>query len=1234
MPDFFCTQCNTLIQLPDANIPESCSVCGAVSSVRKLFAPSGSLGGCTIIQHLSAHGAVSFYLAEQTAIKRQVILKVLDTSIPAGADILGNFQESARNSVKYTHSGIVSVLNAGKQDCFYYTISPYIQGKTLAELLLEGKRFTPQEALCTLQAPAEAMQHMWNKQKICHGHLRPDNFIISADGDTLLVNFWDNEAEYRKTAIDAASFTAPECFNFRAEKVSADLYTFGALLFYMVSGLYPYQGFTPEQKAQAIAENHSFLQFFSTLPGITTLAPGQASEFMNFLERITSPDPALRMADWAEYLDRVDSLQTLLKKAPVLSLKTSEKKVVLPVAPVIPQKEEEEIKKKDAVPGKKEENKKQEKKQEKSKKKSGKSPAEKFFIFLLQILILAGGVYAGYFLLVRYPHLDKIHSVQEQIKLAEMEWGKNPENFAAIRTSIKIYAKQTKVERFVQDELKQLDEKYSLIEKDLEMAKILRKKYLELLREFNRSAYGSRIYYSSQEQKFISRQKILPASFRQEQNHLLEQLRNMKDCLAKSKQGSSFLEKMFDKERTMLAEKEKAFLTFCAEQEKLWQDTVKTAKGKEVPPSTATPPAVQKLASAPPPAVQKLPSAPPPAKKQVQTALSNTGSAPAPVLRTNSAKAVKQQQKDLMLDRWRLKKYNSYSAFLQKLSSCRVYYHTLSGGYVPQVNYSYEKFRTLLPELQELLSATERQINAGNIQRNKDIFNRVKSAFANLCTYANDPAIEKYTSLFREYAKQESRCGIYYVASSCYFTRSYYKQETFNAGRAELENAIEKLNNFFASPVKTNDVLVKFFETQKRNNDSRNLAYNRFIHKDMHSPVLQKLPNIRQQYIKLLRTCKLYLTRRYRSGRMVQEYAKGRNFNETIFLQNKDRLLQIQEDLVKLCNEKHDVSNELQNQLKQFAGYYSSQQSALKNFCSEFEKQKSGEAAGTTQSEQTAGNNINSQSAATTSSRGVTGTYNAFNWQALSPEERLEKYKEICLRRLKGACISFLNSPPLTAQIYNRSSHPHFIPSVFRMPVTIPAGLENDPEIRKVHQDTRNVISRFASLYEETRRFGTLIGLSAKRYSGASLYLDGRRCYLVSIAENGRHVTTSSIKMIPLNALGKRNLIEIVKYAAKRDGNVRKHALAFLLKLYAFDDAEEFATTMSERRIINLLRNRYPGEVRSNSIGYLLRMDIRHQPGRISNKSQQELDALQKAMEKNRQKYRIPGGRANNYNRR
>ncbi len=1222
MPDFFCAECNTVIQLPDGNPPESCSVCGNISSMRRLFAHGETLGGCTVIKHLSAKGAISFYLAEQTAVKRQVVLKVLDTSIPAGANILGKFQESARKSVKYLHSGIVSVLNAGKENQFYYTITPCIQGKTLAALIQEGRRFTPEEALKTLQAPAEALQYIWNKQQFCHGRLTAENIIISTDGDTFLLNFWDQVEEYRNVTENDALFSAPECMQTKAEKVSADLYTFGVLLFYMVSGTLPWQTLTPEARNEAISANRSFLQFIPFIPGMTTLSPAMAAEFKSFLEKLVSPDPALRINDWGEYLDKVESLQNFFKAPPVLTLKKNEVKNALPVVPAIPLQEEnrtEKSKKKEAGTAKKE----IQKKAKETKQKKKKSFAEKFFIVLLQILILAGGVYAGYFLLVRYPHLDKIHSVQEQIKLAEKEWEKNPENFAAIRTSIKIYAKKTKVEKFFKEELKKLDEKYSLIEKDLEMAKTLRKKYQELLREFNRSAYGFRIYYSSQEQKFISRQQILPASFRQEQNNLLEQLRNMKDCLAKSKQGSSFLEKMLDKERTMLAEKEKAFLTFCAEQEKLWQDTVKTAKGKEVPPSTAMTPAVQKLASAPPPA-----------KKQVQTALSNTGSAPAPVLRTNSAKAVKQQQKDLMLNHWRLRKYNSYSAFFQKLDSCRVYYHTLSGGYVPQVNYSYEKFRTLLPELQELLSATERQINAGNIQLEKDIFNCVKSAFANLCTYANDPAIEKYTSLFREYAKQESRCGVYYVAPSCYFTRNYYKQETFNAGRAELKNAIEKLNNFFASPVKTNDVLVKFFETRKRNNDSRNLAYNRFIHKDMHSPVLQKLQNFRQQYSNLISICNIYSVRSYSAGRMVLKYVKGRNFNAESFRQNKDRLLQIQEDLVKLCNEKHDVSNELQNQLKQYAVYYSSQQSALKNFCSEFEKQKSGEAARTTQSELSTGNNINSQSAATTSSRSVTTSYHAFNWQALSPEERLEKYKEICLRRLNAACFMFLNSPPLTVQIYNRSGHQIFIPSVFRMPVTIPAGLENDPEIRKVQQDTRNVISRFASLYEETRRFGTLIGQSAKRYSGASLYLDGRRCYLVSIAENGRHVTTSSIKMIPLNALGKRNLIEIVKYAAKRDGNVKKHALAFLLKLYAFDDAEEFATTMSERRIINLLRNRYPGEMRSNSIGHLLRMDIRHQPARISNKSQQELDALQKAIEKNRQKYRIQGGRVNNYNRR
>ena len=120
---------------------------------------------------------------------------------------------------------------------------------------------------------------------------------------------------------------------------------------------------------------------------------------------------------------------------------------------------------------------------------------------------------------------------------------------------------------------------------------------------------------------------------------------------------------------------------------------------------------------------------------------------------------------------------------------------------------------------------------------------------------------------------------------------------------------------------------------------------------------------------------------------------------------------------------------------------------------------------------------------------------------------------------------------------------------------------------------------------------------------------------------------------VSVQALGRYNLIQIIKYASSCNANVKKHALAFLLKLCAFDEAEGFAASVSERRIVTLLKNRYPREMRSSFLVYPLRNEIGHLPERMTGKSRKELEALEEAIRTNRQRSSTLSGSRNNNHR-
>ncbi|MBO4304050.1 MAG: protein kinase [Lentisphaeria bacterium] len=489
MPDYFCASCGNIFSVPEKTGEESAPLCSCGKAARKLLSPGEDLGGCRIGKHLSGKGAISFYLAEQTAIRRPVLLKVLDTSIPGGAARLNQFQEEARNSAKFLHPNVISVINAGRRGPLRYCVFPDVPGKKLSLIPEEGNLCSPGEALTLLRPIAEALQSLWQKQQTAHGCLCPDDLLLSPDGDVFLRNFWDRPVETSRilagdTSCERVAYLAPE----RLKNVSADplcdLYSLGAILYFMTTGKRPFQGMSREEIQQALSAKKTFLAPSEEFHQPWGNAPSPA--FQAFLVQLCAPDREHRISGWEAFFEEENLLKGALLREGVPPAERHPGPTAHIPPPAVPAPGAQ------AVPPATE-GKKQIPPAELAEPRTEPSPAprRKTFGIVLRLLLLLFAIGALTALGIYFPRREEIRRSNALLAEAEKAWNEDLPKFPDKYHAARNHAGEKKVRFFNALKFRELDKKFDSLRPSLVRAAELREKYRVSNRDFQKKLYWS-----------------------------------------------------------------------------------------------------------------------------------------------------------------------------------------------------------------------------------------------------------------------------------------------------------------------------------------------------------------------------------------------------------------------------------------------------------------------------------------------------------------------------------------------------------------------------------------------------------------------------------------------------------------------------------------------------------------------------------------------------------------------
>ena len=231
--------------------------------------PGTKLGRYEVRAKIGAGGMGDVYRARDEKLNRDVAIKVLPPSLSEISDRLHRLEQEAQAVGTLNHPNILAVYDVGIHESAPYVVSELLEGETLRESLDNGRLSTRKAIDYAVQtARGLAAAH---EKGIVHRDLKPDNLFITKDDRVKILDFGlakliappsadgaQTDIATRKvhtdpgTVMGTAGYMSPEQVRGRAVDHRSDIFSFGAVLYEMLSGRRAFHGDSAIETLNAI----------------------------------------------------------------------------------------------------------------------------------------------------------------------------------------------------------------------------------------------------------------------------------------------------------------------------------------------------------------------------------------------------------------------------------------------------------------------------------------------------------------------------------------------------------------------------------------------------------------------------------------------------------------------------------------------------------------------------------------------------------------------------------------------------------------------------------------------------------------------------------------------------------------------------------------------------------------------------------------------------------------------
>jgi serine/threonine-protein kinase len=269
------------------------------------------LGDFEVTEVIGRGGMGVVFKARDTKLDRDVAVKALPAELLPNSLAQNRFRREAKTLAALNHSNVAAIYEMVEQDDRCYLILEYVPGKTLTGYMAE-RRLTTGEVLVIARQIAQALSAVYERGVI-HRDLKPGNVKITPEGRVKVLDFGlaksatiegaeaDTAITQPGRVIGTPAYMSPEQVRGKPTGHSSDIWSFGCVMYEMLTGQPPFEGETVSDIAARILERE---------PDWGMLPRHLPENVRNIVQRCLQKDPKQRFQSASDLAHALKEAQT------------------------------------------------------------------------------------------------------------------------------------------------------------------------------------------------------------------------------------------------------------------------------------------------------------------------------------------------------------------------------------------------------------------------------------------------------------------------------------------------------------------------------------------------------------------------------------------------------------------------------------------------------------------------------------------------------------------------------------------------------------------------------------------------------------------------------------------------------------------------------------------------------------------------------------------------------------